>query len=61
VQAIADAVAQVISSHPDEANRFKAGEKKLLGFFLGQVMRSFSGRADPQQVRSQLESQLLDE
>ncbi len=51
-------VDRVIAANPDEIRRYRAGEKKLFGFLLGQVMRGFSGRANPQQVRAVLESRL---
>ena len=38
-------VDRVIAANPDEIRRYRAGEKKLFGFLLGQVMRGFSGRA----------------
>jgi aspartyl-tRNA(Asn)/glutamyl-tRNA(Gln) amidotransferase subunit B len=45
---------EVIAAHPDEASRFRAGEKKLLGVLVGLVMKRSAGRADPRKV-----SQLL--
>ncbi len=47
-------VQSVVESHPAEAARFRAGDQKLMGFFVGQVMRRFSGSADPQAVRTLL-------
>jgi aspartyl-tRNA(Asn)/glutamyl-tRNA(Gln) amidotransferase subunit B len=38
---------EVISAHPDELAKYRAGKKKLQGFFVGQVMKRTSGRADP--------------
>lgn len=37
----------VIASNPDEVKRFQAGEKKLTGFFMGQLMKVSKGKADP--------------
>ncbi|RME50396.1 MAG: hypothetical protein D6790_21285, partial [Caldilineae bacterium] len=37
-----------------------AGETKLFGFFMGQVMRATRGKADPGAVRARLQ-ELLDE
>jgi aspartyl-tRNA(Asn)/glutamyl-tRNA(Gln) amidotransferase subunit B len=37
----------VLESHPDEVARFKAGEAKLQGYFMGQVMKASKGKADP--------------
>lgn len=47
-------VEEVLSKFPKEVERFKGGEKKLLGFFVGQVMRATQGKANPQLVNSLL-------
>lgn len=36
-----------IAENPDEVNRYQAGKKGLLAFFIGQVMRKSHGKADP--------------
>ncbi len=43
-------VDEVIAAHPAEAERYRAGEQKLIGFFMGQVMRKSGGKADPRQA-----------
>ena len=43
-------VEQVIQNSPTEAERFRAGDAKLMGFFVGQVMKLSGGKADPKQV-----------
>jgi len=40
-------VTEIINENPDEAARFKAGEKKLMGLFMGQLMKKSKGKADP--------------
>ena len=45
--ALEEAVAQAFAAHPEEAARLGGGEQKLIGFFVGQVMRSTRGKADP--------------
>lgn len=40
-------VQEVISENPDEVERYKNGEKKLTGFFMGQIMKKSKGKADP--------------
>lgn len=50
---------EVIASHPQEVEKFKAGKTKLKGFFVGQVMKKTQGRADPQ-LTNQLISQKLE-
>jgi aspartyl-tRNA(Asn)/glutamyl-tRNA(Gln) amidotransferase subunit B len=38
---------QILAAHPKELEQYKSGKTKLLGFFVGQVMKQTSGRADP--------------
>ncbi len=40
-------IEEVIRQHPNEAERYKNGEKQLAGFFMGQLMRASGGKADP--------------
>ena len=47
-------VDQVIADKPSEWQRYLAGEKKLLGVFVGAVMKSSGGRADPRKVNQLL-------
>lgn len=47
-------VEKVIAENPDEAERVKAGDKKVIGFLIGQVMRETRGQADGGQVRQVL-------
>jgi len=49
---------EVLGKSPREVARFKAGEEKLLGFFVGQVMRATSGKASPQIVNELLKKKL---
>ncbi|NIN93165.1 hypothetical protein GTO36_09370, partial [bacterium] len=41
-----------------EVERFRAGEEKLLGFFVGQVMKATKGKANPQMVNELLKKRL---
>jgi aspartyl-tRNA(Asn)/glutamyl-tRNA(Gln) amidotransferase subunit B len=43
-------VKSVFQDNPDEFERLKNGEKKLMGFFMGQIMRASKGSADPKSV-----------
>jgi aspartyl-tRNA(Asn)/glutamyl-tRNA(Gln) amidotransferase subunit B len=43
-------VDEVLAAHPDEVARFRAGESRLRGFFMGQVMKASNGKADPGEV-----------
>ena len=44
-------VDEVIAAHPAEVQRYRAGEGKLLGFLVGQVMKKSQGKADPKGVQ----------
>jgi aspartyl-tRNA(Asn)/glutamyl-tRNA(Gln) amidotransferase subunit B len=48
--ALEAAVDAAIAEHPDEWQRYVDGERKLTGFFVGQVMRATGGKADPKIV-----------
>ncbi|BAU65101.1 glutamyl-tRNA(Gln) amidotransferase subunit B [Stanieria sp. NIES-3757] len=47
---------EVIAANPNELAKFRSGKTNLKGFFVGQVMKKTSGRADPK-----LTNQLLDQ
>lgn len=47
IQAIID---EVIENNPDNVSKFKAGNNKLLGFFVGQVLKATGGKANPKVV-----------
>ncbi len=38
---------KIVDAHPAEAARFRAGDAKLLGFFVGQLMKATGGKANP--------------
>ena len=39
---------EIISANPREAADYRAGKSKILGFFVGQLMRRTKGQANPQ-------------
>ncbi|MCP4005733.1 MAG: Asp-tRNA(Asn)/Glu-tRNA(Gln) amidotransferase subunit GatB [bacterium] len=50
----------VIEANPKQAEQFRAGEAKLLNFFLGKIMKESQGKADPAAVREILSRLLAD-
>ena len=44
----------VFLKFPDETNRIKNGEMKLIGFFMGQIMKASGGKADPKKTNQLL-------
>ncbi|MDX1419565.1 MAG: glutamine--tRNA ligase/YqeY domain fusion protein [Rubricoccaceae bacterium] len=57
-ETLAPAVDAVLGEHPDEVERFRAGEARLLGFFTGQVMRRAGKGADAKAVQRLLRDRL---
>jgi aspartyl-tRNA(Asn)/glutamyl-tRNA(Gln) amidotransferase subunit B len=51
-------VEEVLAANPAEVARFRAGETKLMGFFVGQVMKRSQGKADPKGVQPLLVEKL---
>ena len=47
-------IQEVFAELPNEAARFRAGEKKLTGVLVGAVMKKSKGRADPKKVNALL-------
>jgi aspartyl-tRNA(Asn)/glutamyl-tRNA(Gln) amidotransferase subunit B len=50
----------VLRAHPDEVRRYREGETRLVGFFMGEVMKQSAGRADPKAVQPVLREKLSD-
>jgi len=49
---------QVLKDNPKMVDDYKGGKDKLLGFFVGQVMKISSGKANPQLVNNMLKEKL---
>jgi aspartyl-tRNA(Asn)/glutamyl-tRNA(Gln) amidotransferase subunit B len=56
--ALAGWVDEVLAAHGPEVERFRGGEAKLMGFFVGQVMKRSKGKADPKAVQPVLQEKL---
>lgn len=55
---IEKAVEEILQKNPSEFERYRAGEEKLFGFFVGQVMKATKGKANPQIVNDILKRRL---
>ncbi len=44
----------VLDAHPAEVARYRDGEDRLLGFFMGEAMKRSGGKADPSRLREAL-------
>jgi len=51
-------LSEVLSQNSREVERYRKGEKKLLAFFMGQVMKATRGKASPERVRELLLKEL---
>jgi aspartyl-tRNA(Asn)/glutamyl-tRNA(Gln) amidotransferase subunit B len=56
--AIDDIVSKILADSPAEVQAYKSGKTKLLGFFVGQVMRETRGQANPKMVNATLKKKL---
>ncbi len=55
---IEEIIDQLILQHPNEVELFRSGKKKLLGFFVGQLMKETKGKADPKLANKILNKKL---
>jgi aspartyl-tRNA(Asn)/glutamyl-tRNA(Gln) amidotransferase subunit B len=51
-------VADVVGRNPEAVARYKAGEKKLLGFFVGEAMKATKGKGNPREINNLLSKYL---
>jgi aspartyl-tRNA(Asn)/glutamyl-tRNA(Gln) amidotransferase subunit B len=51
-------VQKVIDAHPDEVKAYKEGKTKLIGFFVGEVMKETRGQANPKIVNEIIKRKL---
>ena len=51
-------VDDVIAANPDQVAEFRSGKDKLLGYFVGQVMKASRGKANPGELNKLLQEKL---
>lgn len=56
--AIESIIDEIIANNPGQVEQFRAGKDKLIGFFVGQVMKASKGKANPGQVNQILMQKL---
>ena len=56
--AIEQAIEEVMAANPGQLAQYRAGKDKLLGFFVGQVMKKMQGKANPAQLNTLLKQKL---
>ncbi|MFP4606417.1 MAG: Asp-tRNA(Asn)/Glu-tRNA(Gln) amidotransferase subunit GatB [Thiohalospira sp.] len=56
--AIDAVIDEVMAANPEQVEAYRGGKEKLMGFFVGQVMKASGGKANPQQVNDRLKEKL---
>jgi len=56
--ALRSQIESILNGNPNEVASFRAGKESLMGWFVGQVMRSTGGKADPKRTRELLQELL---
>jgi aspartyl-tRNA(Asn)/glutamyl-tRNA(Gln) amidotransferase subunit B len=57
-EAIEKVIDEILAKNRKEIERYKAGEEKLFGFFVGQAMKATKGKANPQMLNDILKRKL---
>ncbi len=58
VGAIDAMIQEVLDANPEQVEAYKAGQDRLFGFFVGQVMKASKGKANPAMVNQRLKALL---
>ena len=53
-------ISEILKNNPKQVEQYKNGRTKVIGFFVGQVMKLTKGQANPQLVNKLLKN-MLDE
>jgi aspartyl-tRNA(Asn)/glutamyl-tRNA(Gln) amidotransferase subunit B len=56
--ALEQMIDEVLSANPEQLAQYRGGKTKLLGYFVGQLMKKTAGRADPQLANDLLKQKL---
>ncbi len=57
--AIEAVIDEIIAKHPQQAEELRSGKDKMMGFFVGQVMKATQGKANPAQVNQLLKKKIF--
>ena len=52
-------VQEVLTANPKEVEAYRGGKTKLMGFFVGEVMKATRGQANPKAVNELLQKKLI--
>ena len=53
-------VAEVVDANPKQVEQYRSGKTKVMGFFVGQLMKATQGKANPRQLNELLSKALAD-
>jgi len=56
--AIVEFIEEALNKYPDKVEEYKQGKKSLMGLFMGEVMKSSKGKADPKMATQILREKL---
>jgi aspartyl-tRNA(Asn)/glutamyl-tRNA(Gln) amidotransferase subunit B len=56
--ALVTLVREIIASNPEQAQQFREGKTKVIGFFVGQLMQKTKGQANPQLANTLFQQEL---
>lgn len=56
--ALAEVIDQILAKNQSQVEEFRSGKEKILGFFVGQVMKATKGQANPEIVNRVLREKL---
>ncbi|MAY84728.1 MAG: Asp-tRNA(Asn)/Glu-tRNA(Gln) amidotransferase GatCAB subunit B [Flavobacteriales bacterium] len=56
--AISEFIEEALNKFPEKVEEYKAGKKSLMGLFMGEVMKSSKGKADPKMATQLLKEKL---
>ena len=61
VDLLIDETKKILEKYPKEVQDYKNGKDKLMGFFVGQIMKETQGRANPKTLNEVLKKLLKGE
>lgn len=57
--ALEDMILKLIKQYPEQTAEYRAGKEKILGFFVGQLMKQTKGQGNPEQINLLLKKYLV--
>src|SRR5262245_4928776 len=58
-ESIEKTIDQVLAAHPKQAADYRAGNEKIFGFLIGQIMKATQGKINPQKANESLKRKLV--